>query len=72
MRFVHDGTKIDLFFCENLIRTISKRYLSMCEEFISKHDLMIQNIGSRPNSDIENKSKNFRGAGNQKGWEPLM
>ena len=44
----------------------------MCEEFISKHDLMIQNIDSRPNSDIENKSKNFRGAGNQKGWEPLM
>ena len=47
MRFVHDGTKIeDFFFCENLKRTISKRYLSMCEELFSKHDLEIQIIDS--------------------------
>jgi len=47
MRFVHDGTKIeDLFFCENLNRTISKRYHPMCEEFFSKHVLEIKVIDS--------------------------
>ena len=34
------------FFNENLNRTISKRYLPMCEEFFSKHDLEIQVINS--------------------------
>ena len=42
MRFVHDGTKIEFFICENLNRTISKRYLQMFEEVFSKHDLEIQ------------------------------
>ena len=47
MRFVQDSTQIeDIFFCENWNRTISKRYLPMCEEFFSKHDLEIQIIDS--------------------------
>ena len=45
MRFVQDGTKIeDIFFSENLNRTISKRYIPICEDFFSKHDLEIQII----------------------------
>ena len=40
---MHDGSKIeDLFFCENLNRAISKRYLPMCEDIFLKHDLEIQ------------------------------
>ena len=46
MKFVHDGTKIEFFICENLNRTISKRYLPMCEQFFSKHHLEIQIIDS--------------------------
>ena len=44
---MHDDTKIeDLFFCKNLNRTISKRYLPMCKGFFSKHDLKIKIIDS--------------------------
>ena len=47
MRFVQDGTKIeDFFLCENLNRTISKRYIPICEEFFLKHDLEIKIIDS--------------------------
>ena len=33
-------------FCENLNRTISKRYLLKCKEFFSKHDLAVKIIDS--------------------------
>ena len=46
MRFVHVGTKKKIFFCENLNRTISKRYLPMCKEFFLEDDLEIQIINS--------------------------
>ena len=47
MRFVYDGTKIeDFFFVKILIEPLSKRYLPMCEEFFSKHNLEIKIIVS--------------------------
>ena len=44
MKFVHDGTKIKDFFCENLKGAISNKYLPISKQPFLKHDLEIQII----------------------------